>query len=51
MNGYTLLTENKRYKYYVSTDGKLARATKNSFIELGYIEDNLALYKRLCEVV
>jgi hypothetical protein len=46
---YKLLVENKRFKYYVSDDGMLARESKNKFMVLGYIEDNMNLYKRLCE--
>jgi hypothetical protein len=48
---YKLIAENKRFKYYVSIDGYLARESKNKFMVLGYIEDNLSLYKRLCESI
>ena len=51
MDNYKLLTETRRAKYYVSEDGKLAKETKKGFVELGYIEDNMILYKRLCEEV
>ncbi|GLC32905.1 hypothetical protein [Clostridium omnivorum] len=48
MNGCKLIGENKTYKYYVSEKGYLARVSKNTFTELGYIEDNMKLYKKLC---
>lgn len=50
MKDYDLISENKRYKYY-HKDGKLYRKSKNTIIELGYIDDNLRLYKRLCESI
>lgn len=51
LTGYKLIHQNQRYKYYVSKDGKLLRNSKNSSIELGYIDDNMQLYKKLCESV
>jgi hypothetical protein len=51
IDGYKLLNETKRVKYYVSDKGLIARRTKNTFKELGYIEDNMSLYKRLCESI
>jgi hypothetical protein len=49
-NGWKYLCETQRTKYYTK-DGKIARATKNTFKELGYLEDNLSLYKRLCDSI
>ena len=51
MNGCKLIGENKIYKYYVSDKGYLARVSKNTFTELGYIEENMQLYKSLCESI
>ena len=38
-------------KYYLSSDGWVAKAYRNKFTELGYIEDNLRTYKRLLESI
>ena len=35
-------------KYYVTSDGWMAKAQKGKFIEMGYIEDNMDIYCKLC---
>lgn len=47
----SLLHENSRYRYYVDENGKLFRCSKNKTVDLGYIEDNWPLYKKLCESI
>jgi hypothetical protein len=49
-NKFKLICENKRFKYYV-INGKLIRKSKNKVTDLGYIEDNMSLYKKLCEAI
>jgi hypothetical protein len=51
MDDYKILCSTKRTEYYISKNGMLARKTKNTFKELGYIEDNMSLYKKLCESI
>lgn len=38
-------------KYYISQDGWLAKSYRDKFIEMGYIEDNMRTYTRLCEQI
>jgi len=47
----SLIHENSKYKYYVTDDGKLIRCSKNKTVELGYIDDNMSLYNRLCSSI
>ena len=36
-------------KYYVTEDGWMTKAQKGRFLEMGYIEDNMDIYCKLCD--